>query len=125
PAITVQSPVTGNLNLEKVIDRELLVQKALDARLDRNPQVARQIDDARRQVLAQAYLDHVASRGGSSRAQEVARFYAENPALFAQRRVYRLQELIVAAPADKLDQVKAELSGAKDLDEVASWLKWR
>ncbi len=85
----------------------------------------RKIEEARRQVLAQAWVDHTAMRGGRTAAAEVTRFYAENPALFAQRRVYRFQELIVAAPADKLDLVKAELAGARDLQDVAGWLKWR
>jgi EpsD family peptidyl-prolyl cis-trans isomerase len=125
-AISVQSlGNSSNQTLEKVIDRELLVQQALEARLDRDPQVTRQIDEARRQVLAQAYLDHAAARGARGSAGEVAKFYAENPALFAQRRIYRFQELLVPASQDKLDLVKAELSGAKDLDEVAGWLKWR
>lgn len=113
-------------NLEQVIDRELLVQKALEARLDRDPQVQARIDNARRQVLAQAYLDLAAARGAAKPARnEAAAFYEQNPALFAQRRIYRFQELLVAAPKDKIDLIRAELAGAKDLEEVASWLKWR
>src|SRR4051812_8206854 len=111
--------------LEKVIERELLVQQALQQRLDRDPLVARQMEEARRQVLAQAWLDRTAARGARNPASEVSRFYAENPALFAQRRVYRYQELLVSIPAEKLDLVKGELSGARDLEEVAGWLKWR
>ncbi|HEX6530888.1 MAG TPA: EpsD family peptidyl-prolyl cis-trans isomerase, partial [Burkholderiales bacterium] len=81
--------------LEKVIDRELLVQQALAAKLDRDPAVQQSIDNARRQVLAQAYLERAASAAtGSSRPGEmdkdVRAFYEQNPALFAERRVYRL-----------------------------------
>src|SRR5262245_25642936 len=47
--------------LEKVIERELLVQKALAARLDRDPHVLQQLDAARRQVLAQAWLERAAA----------------------------------------------------------------
>jgi EpsD family peptidyl-prolyl cis-trans isomerase len=112
-------------SLEQVIDRELLVQQALQARLDRGPQVQARLDGARREVLAQAWLDLAAARGGQLPRGEVAAFYEDNPALFAQRRIYRFQELAVSAPQEKLDLVKAELAGAKDLEEVAGWLKWR
>jgi EpsD family peptidyl-prolyl cis-trans isomerase len=110
--------------LDKVIDRELLVQKALEAKLDRDPQVAQAMENARRQVLAQAWLDRAAA-AVKARPEEVSAFYAENPALFAQRRIYKLRELPVSASPDKLELVRAEASGAKDLDEVAGWLRWR
>src|SRR3989442_1138136 len=46
--------------VEKVIDRELLVQKALEAGLERDPLVKDSIDNAPPQVLAQAYLERAA-----------------------------------------------------------------
>src|SRR5687768_16673450 len=80
----------GALALEKVIDRELLVQRALAAGLERDPQVAQSIDNARRQVLAQAYLEQAAAAVSRVSAEEVRTFYAANPALFAERRIYRV-----------------------------------
>jgi EpsD family peptidyl-prolyl cis-trans isomerase len=111
--------------LEKVIDRELLVQKALAAKLDRDPQVQESIDNARRQVLAQAYLERSVSAAGGSTRDEVRAFYAENPALFAERRIYRLRELLVSAPAELIDVLRAEAAKARDLEEVAGWLRLR
>jgi len=116
--------------LEKVIDRELLVQQALAARLDRDPQVLHAIDNARRQVLAQAYLESRASAAsGGSRpgelSEEVRAFYGENPALFAERRVYRLRELIVSAPAEMIDVLRAEAAKARELEDLAAWLRGR
>jgi EpsD family peptidyl-prolyl cis-trans isomerase len=111
--------------LDKVIDRELLVQQALEAKLDTDPEVAQAIDSARRQVLAQAYLERAAAAKAKSSPDEVSAFYAENPALFAQRRIYRLREVSVVASADKLDLIRSELIGARDLDEIVAWLKWR
>ena len=111
--------------LEKVIDRELLVQKALAARLDRDPHVMQQLDAARRQVLAQAWLDRAAAAAVKGTADEVSAFYAENPSLFAQRRIYRLRELAVGVPADRVETVRGEAATARDLEELAGWLKWR
>ena len=111
--------------VEKVIDRELLVQKALEAGLERDAQVKDSIDNARRQVLAQAYLDRAASVATQPSKEEVRTFYAENPTLFAERRIYRMRELIVAAPAELLDVLRAQAARAADLDEVAAWLKAR
>jgi EpsD family peptidyl-prolyl cis-trans isomerase len=110
--------------LEKIIDRELLVQKALQAKLDRDPQVVQAIETSRRQLLAQAYLERAAAAAKST-PDEVSAFYSENPALFAQRRIYRLRELVVTASADQLELIRSEAASATDLDEVAGWLKWR
>ena len=77
--------------LDRIIDRELLVQQALHAGLERDPAVRDAIDASRRQILAQAWLDKVAAGKTVSR-DEIHAFYAENPALFAERRVYRVRE---------------------------------
>jgi len=108
-----------------VIDRELLVQKALAARLDRDPRVVQQLDAARRQVLAQAWLERAAAAAVKSTPDEVSAFYAENPSLFAQRRIYRLRELAVSAPAELVEVLRAEAARASDLEQVAAWLQAR
>jgi EpsD family peptidyl-prolyl cis-trans isomerase len=127
---TAGNPASVAQALEKVIDRELLVQKALAAKLDRDPQVLQSIEDARRQLLAQAYLERAASAAAGStrpdeRNAEVRAFYADNPALFAERRLYRLRELAVVAPAEMIDVLRAEAAKARDLDEIAAWLRLR
>ena len=111
--------------VEKVIDRELLVQKALEAGLERDPLVKDSIDNARRQVLAQAYLDRAAGTRAAPSREEVRAFYAENPALFAERRIYRMRELVVSASAEMIDVLRAQAARTADLDELAAWLKTR
>lgn len=115
----------GGQALEKIIDRELLVQKALAAGLDRDPLVLQSIDDARRQLLAQAYLERAAGAVPKSTAEEIRAFYADNPALFGERRIYRLRELAVSVPAEMLEVLRAEAARAKELDDVAAWLRTR
>jgi EpsD family peptidyl-prolyl cis-trans isomerase len=115
----------GAQALEKIIDRELLVQKALAAGLDRDPQVAQSIEHARRSVLAQAYLDRVLAPVSRTSADEVRAFYAGNPALFAERRIYRLRELAVSLPTEMLEVLRAQAAHARDLNELAAWLRSR
>jgi len=111
--------------LDAIIDRELLVQKALAAGLDREPAVQQSLDNARRQVLAQAYVDRVLKSSLEVRSEEIRAFYAENPALFAERRLYRLQELVVPAPAEFIDVLRAEAARAENMEQVAAWLNSR
>ena len=106
--------------LEKIIDRELLVQKALEAKLDKDPAVAEAIDNARRQVLAQAYVERVSASGAKPSRDEVRAFYDQNPALFAGRRIYRIRELTVAEPAAEPGEL-----AAGDLEETAASLRAR
>jgi EpsD family peptidyl-prolyl cis-trans isomerase len=115
--------------LDKAIDRELLVQQALAAKLDADPAVARTLEEARRRVLADAWLER-AARSSHSTAHEVRAFYAENPALFAERRVYRLHEIGVTGEAGQMngqvaEQVRAEAASAASLEDIAGWLRWR
>jgi len=91
---------SANQALEKVIERELLVQQALHAGLDREPAVRDAIDASRRQILAEAWLDRVAAEKAVSR-EEIRAFYAEHPELFAERRVYRVRETRVL-PAERV-----------------------
>jgi len=111
--------------LEHVIDRELLVQKALEAGLERDPMVAQALESARRQILAQAWLERRAAGGATARPEDIRAFYNDNPALFGERRIYRLRELSVTASAELVDVLRGDVLAAKDLEEVAAWLRQR
>jgi EpsD family peptidyl-prolyl cis-trans isomerase len=123
---THQLPASGAAQaLERIIDRELLVQKALEAGLERDPAIAQSIDHARRELLAQAWVERTAGGAAHPTPEEIRAFYAENDALFAGRRIYRLQELVVSAGAEMIDVLRAEAARAEDLAELAAWLHAR
>jgi EpsD family peptidyl-prolyl cis-trans isomerase len=111
--------------LQQLIDQQLLVQQALKAELDRDPQVMQAIEDAKRQVLARAYVDRVAVAAAARSEDDVAAFYKENPALFERRRIYHLHEIVVAAPQDRLGALQTAAAAAKSIGEVEGWLKSR
>jgi EpsD family peptidyl-prolyl cis-trans isomerase len=113
----------GAQTLERVIDQELVVQRALKDKLDRDPQVMRSIEDAKRQILARAYIERAFAASSTESREEIRKFYQENPALFERRRIYRVHELVVVVPREKLDALKAATAGAKSLQDITGWLK--
>src|SRR6267143_3849118 len=114
---------TAAQTLERIIDQELLVQKALKDKLDRDPQVMMSIEDSKRQILARTYIERAFAASSTESREEIRKFYQENPALFERRRIYRVHELVVVAPREKLDALKAATAGAKSLQDVTAWLK--
>lgn len=110
---------------ERGVDQELLEQAALEVELDRESQVAQAIERARRQILAQAYIERAMISTPPASPQEIRKFYAENPALFTQRRSYRIVELMVAMPEGQFGTLQDVVAGAKNLASVARWLESR
>jgi len=111
--------------LERMIDQELLAQEARKAGLERDPRVVHAIEAARRQILAQAWLERVASAGGGEIRREVERFYQDNPALFRQRRVYRVLEVTAIAPQEMVAEIRKAAASSGNLYDVAAWLEAR
>ena len=106
-----------------MIDQHLLVQQALEAKLDKEAQTALALESARKQVLAQAYMEKALSKLPKPTPEEVRAFYEKNPMLFAQRRIFRFQELGLAIPDEKFDDVNKFAQKAKTLNEIGAWLK--
>ena len=116
--------------LERLIDQQLLVQQAVQKKLDRDPHVVALIDAAKRQVLAQAYLEQVMQSAPKSTPEQIKAFYSEHPELFQDRRLYRLKEMAIAAPADFQPRLRAELERldarpdkSKTMAQLANWLQ--
>lgn len=118
-----QSKEATSQILDKLIDQEVLVQKAVEKKLDRDPHTMLAIEESKRQILAQAYLQSRADALPSPAADEVKAFYGQHPELFSQRRVYRLQELTLAGKPEVEEKLKAAVAKAKSINDVALWLR--
>jgi peptidyl-prolyl cis-trans isomerase C len=110
---------------DRTTDQELLAKEALQTRLDRDEKVARAIERARLQILAQAYIDRAMTSVSQASAQEIGQFYEGNPALFAQRRIYRVRELLVDIAPERFGAMQTMVAGAKNLADVERWLDSR
>lgn len=111
--------------LDKLIDQELAKQQAIDKKFDRLPNVMQAIEAAKTEILARAYLERIAAEQPKPTPEEVKKYYAEHPELFAQRRVFNIEEIDVA-PQDGIAAALAQQAAkARSMEEIAGWLKSR
>lgn len=109
--------------LDRLVDQQIAVEQAIAKKLDRNPDVLLNIESARREILARAYLEQIAAAQPKAADDEIKKYYDEHPDLFAKRRLYNMQELAIAKTGAPLDELKAIVSSGKPMEEIAAWLK--
>lgn len=118
-----QAASAGRVALERLIDQEVMLQKAEAQKLDRDPRVVSQLEAARRDIIARAYLEKIGAGAPKPSADEVKAYYDKNPGLFKERRVYNLQEIAIEAKPDQLQAIRAKLEASKDVSAFIDYLK--
>jgi len=109
--------------LGKLVDQQLAVEQAVEKKLDRSPDVVMALDAARREILARAYVEQLTGALPKPSVEEARKYYTEHPQLFAERRIYNIQELQLPASAGLAAQLNTMLGAGKPMEEIASWLK--
>ena len=109
--------------LERLIDQELAVQRAKASKLDREAEIMQRLEAARREVLARAYMERVAAQVPKPDANEIAKFFADNPALFAERRIWRLNEIVLPGQPPGWAGLVKQLAPVKTAAEAADLLR--
>jgi EpsD family peptidyl-prolyl cis-trans isomerase len=118
-----QAEAASRQVLERLIDQELAVQKAAELKLDREPRVVQQLEAARREILARAYLDKAGEAASKPTPEDIAKYYEANPALFQERRIYNLQEITIEARPEQVAQLRSQLAAARNIGEFVEFLK--
>lgn len=118
-----QAPTASKKILEGLIDQELAVQQATEQKLDREPGVVMAIEAAKREIIARAYADKIAGTAAKPSDAEVAKYYQEHPGLFAQRRIYTLQEFGIEADAAQQAELKTKLQSVANAEQAAGVLR--
>jgi len=118
-----QAEAASKQILERLIDQQLALQKSDDLKLDRDPRIVQALEAARREVLARAYAERISETAPKPAPEEIKKYYDEKPALFSQRRIYNLQEIIVEAKPEQVNELRTQLSSAKNINEFVEYLK--
>ncbi len=118
-----QAKAASKQVLERLIDQELLVQQALEKKLDRDPKTLQAVEAARREVLARAYLEQVSGAATKPTEAEVKDYYANHPELFSERRIFSLRELSIQSGPDVLPKLQQYMAEPRNMQQIAEWLK--
>ena len=118
-----QAEAAGKLVLERLIELELAVQTAQDLKLDRDPRVVQQIEAAKREIIARAYVERIGDSAAKPTNEEISKYYNDKPALFKDRRIYSLQEIAIEAKPEQFDLIRDKLKSSKSMAEFAEFLK--
>ncbi|MCW0202615.1 MAG: EpsD family peptidyl-prolyl cis-trans isomerase [Rhodanobacter thiooxydans] len=118
-----QAKAASRQVLERLIDQELLVQQAIDKKLDRDPKTLQAIEAAKREVLSRAYLEQVSAVAPKPTEADISAYYAEHPELFSERRIFSLRELAIQAGADFMPKLQQYMAEPRNMQQVAEWLR--
>ena len=118
-----QADAASKQILERLIDQELALQKADDLKIDRDPRVVQQLEAAKREIIARAYLDKVGEAAAKPTPEEIKKYYDEKPALFKERRIYSIQEIGIEAKPEQVPALRDKLTAAKNINEFVEFLK--
>lgn len=116
-----QQEAAGKQITKSLVDRQILVQEAVKANLDRNPNVMQAIESAKAQILAQAYLESKVPSITPTDAEVVA-YRTQHPEIFANRKIYVMDEASFIVDAANVQSIQALSQTAKTVEDVTAWL---
>ncbi|HVH88155.1 MAG TPA: SurA N-terminal domain-containing protein, partial [Terriglobales bacterium] len=103
--------------LQKLVDRTLLVQRAKSDGLDKSPEYLNQLQTTTDDILINMLVSRRLNTAQIPSADEISRFEASRPEMFAGRENWTLTQIVYPLP--KNSAVTAKIAAAKTLDEIA------
>lgn len=102
-----------------VIPREVLYQEAKKKGLDKNKEIQAKIEDTRRAILIEAFLEEELRGKAEVSEEEIQRYYKENRTLFMEPQEIKIRHIVVnTEPA--LKEVVKKLSQGESFEKLAS-----
>lgn len=109
--------------LDKLIDQQLVLDKASKESLDRTPDVILEIEAAKKEILARAYLKKMLANSSELNDSEFKKYYDQHAELFSKRRIYNLQDISTQSNAQALELLKENVAAQKSMMDIAENLK--
>ena len=116
-----QKKQVENSALQQVVNRKILADIARERGLDKTPMFLIQERRAEEQILVQMLQRQMSSSVKQPGQTEVATYIAQNPNLFAERKIFTVDQIQFQTPRDT--RVLQKYQPLKTMDEVAAQLK--
>ena len=109
-----------NEALQRLIYRRLLEQQARSDGLDKSPEFLNQQRRMTENLLINMLVSRQVNTAQVPTPAQISQYEASHPGMFAKREIWTLQQIIYPLPKDPA--LKAKISAANTLDEVAQAL---
>ncbi|AZZ92499.1 peptidyl-prolyl cis-trans isomerase, EpsD family [Hahella sp. KA22] len=123
PSQGVSSDTARAQALDELVEQQVAYDKAVELKLDRSPDVVMAIESMKKSIIARAYLQQVIGALSQPSQEDIHQYYAEHPALFAERKLYSLQEVAIEPRRELLAPLNEKVNSAEQLEDIVSWLK--
>jgi EpsD family peptidyl-prolyl cis-trans isomerase len=111
--------------LERLIEQQLLVEKARQANVDREPDVMMAMEAAKRAVLANEWLKRAVADVSRPTDRDVDDYLLQHPEISSGRHMYSFRLAALDVPVTELPKLKELLARTKSLDEALNQLQSR
>ncbi len=102
-----------------LITREILYQEASKKGYDKNKQILAKIDDIKRAMVIDAFLEDTLSKRGDVSDTEIQRYYVEHKDLFTEPEEIKFRQIIVESEP-MVQEVLVKLSRGESFEKLAS-----
>lgn len=107
-----------------LVDRELLVKRAMASKRDREPNVMVAIEETRKDILAAAYLEGVAAGAAPPTDAELLNYYDKHPLKYAKRKLYLVRQILTDNSVTRAE-VEEFAKQSPTAEMLAAWLQSR
>lgn len=109
--------------VQGLVDHQILLQAAHKEKLDRKPQVMQAIENAKMQILAQAYMQERVASVAKPTSAEIDEYRAQHQDIFTNRKIYVTDEAVFTLEAGSANKLQEIAKSEKTLKELEGWLK--
>lgn len=112
----------ANQILDRLINQEILLQQAMQLKLDRDPEVLSAIELAKRKVLIDAYAAKILQGASNPDEAKIKAYFEQNPKFFSDRKVFNYTQFLIKATGQEADVLIEAFKSTNDIESLQNIL---